>query len=178
MSATIAVRSTWQRLLALDESAFLRFRALERPHLTPLMRTFTKLGDPSGWLLQGLVLALVPGAASLALRLGLAAGLATAVVQVLKRSCRRPRPSRGIAGFSALAQDPDAFSFPSGHSAVAFAVAVALVMTASPLGGFELALASCVAVSRVYLGAHYPLDVTLGAALGGLCGAGVALALG
>ena len=69
-----------------------------------------------------------------------------------------------------LAADPDAFSFPSGHTTVAFAVAVALAGSGSGLGAVAAILAGGIAVSRVYLGAHYPLDVLAGIALGAASG--------
>lgn len=112
------------------------------------------------------------------MRLGTGALFATALVQPLKRLCRRRRPDRGIAGFSALSENPDAFSFPSGHTAAAFGVAVALIGEGVALGRVGAALAFGVAVSRVYLGAHYPLDVAAGAVLGSIAGALARLAIG
>ena len=173
MSASVLVLG-WRRLLALDEEVLLRVRGRGSRRWVASMRALTALGDATTWIAHGLVLALLPGGAQLALRLGAAALLATLLVQVLKRSCRRRRPSRGIDGFQALARDPDAFSFPSGHTAVACAVAVALLAASPALGSLELALAAGVAFSRVALGAHYPLDVTAGAVLGALCGASTA----
>lgn len=164
------------RLLVLDERVFLRVRTLEHPLLTRLMRTFTALGDTGTWVIQGLLLACVPTIGHpAALRLGLAAAFTTVAVQVLKRGLRRPRPSRAISGFEAMALDPDAFSFPSGHTAVAFAVAVALHPLLPQLAMLELGLATAIASSRVYLGAHYPLDVACGALLGVACGSAAAL---
>jgi undecaprenyl-diphosphatase len=65
----------------------------------------------------------------------------------------------------ALTENPDVFSFPSGHTAAAFAVAIALAGYGW-LGPFHLSLAFAIAMSRVYLGAHYPLDVAAGAVVG------------
>jgi hypothetical protein len=66
-------------------------------------------------------------------------------------------------------------SFPSGHSATAFMMAgiMCLVYRNWGLRALLLALASLVALSRVAVGAHWPIDVVGGAGLGWLAaGAG------
>jgi len=57
-------------------------------------------------------------------------------------------------------------TFPSGHSQTAFSVAVFIVMVFRKHAAPWLAWAAMVAVSRVYLGVHFPLDIVAGMAVG------------
>lgn len=83
------------------------------------------------------------------------------LVQMMKRTISRPRPSRHL-DFEAFAAEPDRFSFPSGHAAaamsVAFVYAVLIPSAALPL----LLIAMLVGASRVFLAVHYPGVVLVG----------------
>ncbi|MDP9285952.1 MAG: phosphatase PAP2 family protein [Actinomycetota bacterium] len=68
-------------------------------------------------------------------------------------------------------------SFPAGHAATAFAGAVVLSVVAPRLAPAFLGLAVLIAISRVYVGVHYPTDVLAGAVLGALVGAAGAAVL-
>ncbi len=160
-----ATRETtvWQRVVSVDQALLVAVRRLESAAMTRCMRMLTRLGDTSTWVVVGLALIAAGGPGPrYAFLLGGGACLAVLLSQLLKRICCRTRPSCGIGGFAALVENPDAFSFPSGHTAAAFGIAVALAGEGDWLGGLVLSLASGIAVSRVYLGAHYPLDVAAG----------------
>lgn len=89
----------------------------------------------------------------------------------IKLVVRRRRPS--LPGLPPLASTPTQLSFPSAHTATAFAGALGysrLGAPRTPLYGLALATA----ISRLYLGLHYPSDVLAGA----LLGTGVAAAAG
>src|SRR5689334_6122802 len=93
---------------------------------------------------------------------------------VLKDAIGRARPFVGdpsVHPSIALPHDP---SMPSGHAMNAFAGAVLLGSIVPRARWALLALACAVALSRVYLGVHFPSDVLAGAALGAAIGAAVA----
>ncbi len=160
------------RLLAIDERLLVAARRLHGPWRTRLAKALTRAGNTSSWTLAVLGLA-VAGAPFTVLGARLAAGtlLGTLFSQTLKRSLHRPRPTSAIVGFEALAENPDRFSFPSGHTTAAFAAAVALAGAPFGIGPAALLLALGIGMSRVYLGAHYPLDVAAGVVLGTVAGA-------
>lgn len=89
-------------------------------------------------------------------------------VTIFKELFDRARPP--VAGVEAVGVIPDSASFPSGHSATAFAAAVAVGVFYPRLRRPLLALAVVVALSRVYLGMHYASDVLVGSLLGVLLG--------
>ncbi len=94
-------------------------------------------------------------------------GLTSAVVnQGFKRMFRRDRPTRLEQDLNRHVRMPESTSFPSGHSASAFAFAQGVSAT-MPWTGLGLrSLALVVAYSRVHTGVHYPLDVVAGAMIG------------
>jgi membrane-associated phospholipid phosphatase len=85
--------------------------------------------------------------------------MANTAIKVL---VRRRRPS--LPGLPALAGTPTGLSFPSAHATSSFAAARAYsaLVPAAPL----YALAVGLALSRLYLGVHYPSDSVAGAVLG------------
>jgi len=106
-----------------------------------------------------------------------ATGAASAVAHVLKEAFDRPRPPVADPGLGSLAAIPDNPSFPSGHSATAFAAATAVAILSPRLRPAALALAAAVGLSRIYLRVHFPLDVLAGALVGAALGAVCALAV-
>ena len=96
-------------------------------------------------------------------------GLASAAANLVgKQVTDRRRPDRTGAGVPDLRHVPmpTSTSFPSGHTASAFAFAEG-VSSAAPVLGLPLRLAAvAVGYSRVHVGVHYPGDVVGGALIG------------
>jgi membrane-associated phospholipid phosphatase len=109
----------------------------------------------------------LPAAALAALS---AAGVAGIAVTILKGLFDRPRPPLADPGLDPVGAIPGSSSFPSGHSATAFAAAVAVGLLYPRLRRPLLGLAAVVALSRVYLGVHYATDVLAGSLLGATIG--------
>ena len=96
---------------------------------------------------------------------------------VLKPLVGRARPFAFRPEFSLLVPPPGDASFPSGHTAAAFAVVFALKAAGSPLWKPALALAVITAFSRLYLYIHWPTDILGGILVGAAAGwAGAKLA--
>jgi len=137
-------------------------------------RVLTHLGGARATILVGLLLVLADARVGLAALLGNT--LSHLAVQVLKRAVARPRPCGPDGEPLALVELPDPFSFPSGHSAAAFAVALPVALTWPWAAAPALGLAAAVAWSRVALRVHYASDVLARSALG-LAGSVVAVRL-
>jgi undecaprenyl-diphosphatase len=83
------------------------------------------------------------------------------LVQLVKRTVGRGRPAQGCR-LSAIVREPDRFSFPSGHAAASFSVALSYAIVFPLWSGPLLLLAALVGFSRIRLGVHYPSDVVVG----------------
>ncbi|HEY7537910.1 MAG TPA: phosphatase PAP2 family protein [Gaiellaceae bacterium] len=141
--------------------------------LDPLAEALTYVGT---WGLVWLVIALVLAVRSRHLAvLGwtlTADVLAHVTSNALKAATDRARPD-----VEALVGSPSTSSFPSGHAASSFACATVLAAFAPSLRLPLFVLAGGIAVSRAYVGVHFPLDVLAGAVLGLAVGAFVLRAL-
>jgi undecaprenyl-diphosphatase len=96
----------------------------------------------------------------------LAITTAALLVTLLKDAFDRSRPPVADSGLDPVGVVPASSSFPSGHAATAFAAAVAIALVYPRLGRPLLVLAAVIAISRIYLGVHYVLDVAAGMLLG------------
>jgi undecaprenyl-diphosphatase len=150
---------------SLDHRIVAWMSGLDLPLVTPLAKALSAVGA------SGLVFVVVAAMLSARARragpvlLTLATViLADAVSRAMKAAFDRPRPSIAHADVHALVAVPGNASMPSGHAWIAFASAVVLGGLAPRLRPWMLGLACLIALSRVYLGVHYPSDVLVGAA--------------
>ena len=89
---------------------------------------------------------------------------------ILKNLINRPRPCHIDPTFDLLVELPAGTSFPSVHSAQAFAAATAIFMKHKKAGIAALVVAALIAFSRMYMFLHFPTDVLCGIVLGILIG--------
>ncbi len=133
------------------------------------------LGDGYIWAVLALGLLVFGGRVD---RLNVAIGTAVtvtniAIFRIIKRHAARGRPETN--GVSRLRTRIDGFSFPSGHATTAFGMAW-VVSNSYPWLGVRLSIyfvATTIALSRVIVREHYPLDILGGAILGSAIAAAV-----
>jgi membrane-associated phospholipid phosphatase len=105
------------------------------------------------WRLAGALVLVVP------LKLGLE--------RAIKLVVERERPGTTVPDAILRGVNPAGLSFTSGHAIITFAIAGLLALVLPRRWGIvAFVLATCNAIARVYLGAHNPLDVVGGAAVG------------
>lgn len=88
------------------------------------------------------------------------------VEKILKPWLGRARPSIPLGANIITTIAPDSFSFPSGHAAMSWALAVVLASQEPRFRWVFYTLAAAISFSRVYLGVHFPLDIVVGSLLG------------
>jgi membrane-associated phospholipid phosphatase len=160
-------------LEALDRRILLAARTRGHgPRRERAVAAYSRLGEhAAGWLALGLAgAALDPGRRRSWLRGAGVVACSYALNYAVKLVVRRPRPR--LEGLPALSPVVSALSFPSAHATTSFAAARAYRGLAPALSLY--AAAGAFALTRPYLGVHYPSDVLGGAVLGtavGLAGA-------
>ena len=155
-------------LRRLDRTLFRAIFGVKWAPLTTVMRAFTILGT------AGFLWGVLAGAAFLVTGLRLsqllipwsAVALSWTVAEGAKYLFNRARPFISDTEIAPLIKTPSSSSFPSGHSATAAAGALTLSFVYPIFTPFLLLAGFLVALSRVYLGVHYPFDVLAGILIG------------
>jgi YegS/Rv2252/BmrU family lipid kinase len=158
------------RLDAADRRLFERLTRKERQLADRSLRQLSNSANRSMlWFAIAGVISMLGGRAGrrAALRGIVSIAITSTLVNLpLKYLARRERPASRRHNRPLPVSMPGSFSFPSGHSASAFAFATGVGIEEPWLLLPILPLAAGVAYSRVHLRVHYPFDVLVGAAIG------------
>jgi YegS/Rv2252/BmrU family lipid kinase len=162
------------RLDALDRWLFQRLTRRERRVIDQSLKRLSNSANRSFiWFAIAALIAIFGGRRGrhAALRGVLSIAITSSLVNLpLKYLLRRDRPAMRRGDRPLPVSLPGSFSFPSGHSASAFAFATGVALEEPRLLGPILPLAAGVAYSRVHLRVHYPFDVLAGATIGAAMG--------
>jgi len=89
------------------------------------------------------------------------------LAKLVKQIVRRPRPESLLPGARRRGRDAAGLGYLSGHAGVAAALGAAALPRLGPAGrALVLTAMPAVGLTRVYVGAHLPLDIAGGVALG------------
>lgn len=159
-----------RELAELDRHVYEAVAGARTPTADRMLRGLSRTADKSVlWLSIAAALAVVGGPSGRrAAVAGVASiGVTSAVVNLgVKPLARRRRPQREVSTDARHVPMPHSTSFPSGHSASAFAFAEGVGSELPWLAGPLRVAAAAVAYSRVHTGVHYPGDVIAGSLIG------------
>lgn len=166
-------KAVWNQIQSNDHRLMRRVHRWRAPRwFRILMILMTRMGDGWLWYSLGLILLVYGGEHRFA---AIGAGVSAAAAGILlfralKRTSRRKRPCEVEPHCWASILPPDKYSFPSGHSITAFAIAISIGFFYPQLQLCLLFIALLIAASRIILGMHFLSDVLAGSAIGVVLG--------
>lgn len=169
LTAVMVVAFILLQIFDLNQAAFFAINEYSKNHISDALAAhLTELGNGSivGILALGLTIK-YPDIAKRFLIITLLAGV---LIAGFKQFFADPRPAGvlAITDFHIIGDVLKKYSFPSGHTTTAFAMAgfIMLTFASLPLRLFVLFLAIFAGLSRISVGAHWPEDILAGAPLG------------
>jgi undecaprenyl-diphosphatase len=165
-----AVREVGTEMSQMDRALYAAVAATPTPYLDDGLRDLSRAANKSVlWMGVSGGLILAGGQRERRAALTGLASIAAASLLVnagVKFLARRRRPERQEGRADRHVPMPTSTSFPSGHSASAFAFAQGVSSVAPALSVPLHTAAAAVAYSRVHTGVHYPGDVVAGSLIG------------
>jgi len=158
-------------LLGIEGPILLWFQSIRTDWLTAILTPITHLADHGIFWIALCVVLLIFKRTRKAGVVGFVAMAIGFIVcnLILKNAVARVRPYYVVEGLEALVPYLDDWSFPSGHACASFAVALGVHLTQRKKWTVVLiVLAVLIALSRLYVGVHFPTDVLAGAIIGTL----------
>ena len=162
-------KAVWEQIQSNDFRLMRRVNRWRAPRwFRILMIAATRGGDGWLWFALGFILLAFGGGHRFVAigSAGAAALTGICLFQTLKRMSNRKRPCEIEPHCWSSILPPDKYSFPSGHSITAFAVAISVGMFYPELQVSLLMAALLIAGSRIVLGMHFLSDVLVGSTIG------------
>lgn len=156
----------------IDRSTYLWLNRLQqRPSIISVFRAISHSGDGYLYVALGISLFYLQAMQS---TMFVKTALIAFLIEIpcfilLKASIKRDRPFVQMEECSIAITPSDKFSMPSGHTAAAFLMAFLISYFYYEFSVVVYLWATCIGLSRVVLGVHYPSDIVAGAALGMSC---------
>jgi membrane-associated phospholipid phosphatase len=170
----VSLSLLWSAGQKIDAFVFLFFniRGRRPVWLDHIMLVFTQLGSGAAGMVIAAVFYLV-GDRRLAYEIAWGTLVLWIIVEIMKALFRRSRPFVRLTQTRIVGRQERGRSYPSGHTSQAFYMATLLSQHLDFRFTVSVSLylvAVLVAVTRMYVGAHYPRDVLAGSILGGVLG--------
>jgi len=154
------------QVIALDESLFFMINGFSNPILDAILIPATYFGSVILWILL-IMIFWFKDDKKLSIHLLYALIINSFLSLFLKSVFMRPRPPDNVVKDNFLLEKDTGYSFPSGHAINAFSGTTILShYYKSKFRFLFYVLSILMCISRVYIGAHFPLDVLFGSIIG------------